>query len=77
MYQEHYHARRRQPSSLLGTIARFIALAMLAVAAFVGGLWVLGAVLGIGLGLFALAVTLAPVILLGWIIWVVLKAIFA
>jgi hypothetical protein len=77
MYQERYYSRRQKPSTLLGTIARFIAFAMLAIAALVGGLWVLGAVLGIGIGLFALAVTIAPVILIGWLIWVVLKAIFA
>ncbi len=67
----------RRDSSFLGSFFRFVIFMMLVVAVLGGGLWVLGATIGLLFGLVTLAVTLAPVILTVWIIWVVLKAIIS
>jgi len=55
---------------------RFIVFIALGIAAVAGGLWLMGAAIGLVIGLFALAIGLAPVIILGWLVWLVLKAIF-
>jgi predicted PurR-regulated permease PerM len=82
MHTQHYsnkHRRtvyRNQESSVLGRVARFIVMVMIAIAVVSGGLWLIGATIGLVFGLFALALGLAPVLIVGWLIWVVVKAIF-
>jgi len=72
-YQVKY---RQQPKpSLLGSIFRFIFFIMVAIAVIGGGLWLIGATIGLVVGLFALAIGLAPVIFVGWLIWLVIRAI--
>ena len=73
----HYQVRRRHASSgLFATLFRTICYILLAIAVLTGGLWLIGAAVGLVVGLLALAIGLAPVIILVWLVWLVLKAIF-
>ena len=67
--------RHRSPS-VIGAIIRFVVFVMLGIAVLAGGLWMLGAAIGLVIGLFALAISLAPILLVGWLVWLVIKAIF-
>jgi predicted anti-sigma-YlaC factor YlaD len=79
MYQEYNRNqsyRRRKSSSVLGSILRFVVFIMIALAVLTGGLWLIGATIGLAVGLFTLALALAPVIFVVWLVWLVFKAIF-
>jgi hypothetical protein len=49
---------------------------MIAIAVLTGGLWLIGATIGLAVGLFTLALALAPVVFVVWLVWLVFKAIF-
>lgn len=59
--------------------AKFFRVVLYIVLAFIlidVGLWLIGTALGLAIGLFALALVLAPVLFVGWFFWLVIKAIF-
>ena len=77
-YRRHNRARRDDPSngqsSVLGSIFRVLFFLVLAVVVLSGGLWILGATIGLVFGLVTLAITLAPILITAWIVWVIFKA---
>jgi hypothetical protein len=64
-------ARSVSPFAMLGRIAFFT---LLLVGAAMGGLWLLGAVIGLSLGVIGLLLALSPIIFVVWIIWLIFKA---
>ncbi len=76
-YQDrHYRLRyRRRSSSAVGAVIRFIVFIMVGIAVLAGGLWLVGATIGLVVGLFALALGLAPVLFVGWLVWLIIRAI--
>jgi Flp pilus assembly protein TadB len=83
MYQEYKQGSRYRTSThrrttpgILGTLFRFIVFIMITIAVLTGGLWLIGATIGLAVGLFTLALALAPVVFVVWLVWLVFKAIF-
>ena len=64
--------RSNSPFALLGKIVFFT---LLLVGAVMGGLWLLGAVIGLSLGILGLLLALSPIIFVVWIVWLIFKAI--
>lgn len=62
--------------SFFSTLLRLVAFAVLGLLVLSGGLWLLGAALGLVIGILTLALTLAPFLLVGWLFWVIFRAIF-
>lgn len=62
-------------TSLLGGLFRFLAYAVVGVLVLSCGLWLIGAVFGIAIGLLSLAITLAPFVIVGWLVWSIIRAI--
>jgi len=61
-------------SSLLGSLARAIVIIMVLIAAATGGLWLIGTSIGLVFGLLALAIGLAPILFVAWLVWLVVRA---
>lgn len=74
-YYAEYDPSDRDPS-LLGTLFRFAVYAVVGVLVLSCGLWLIGAVFGIAIGLLGLMLALAPFAIVGWLVWVVIRAIF-
>ncbi|MFQ3229162.1 hypothetical protein [Reinekea sp.] len=72
--QRYYRKRTRaiSPLAMLGRIAFF---ALLLFGAAMGGLWLLGAVIGLSLGILGLLLALSPIIFVVWVLWLIFKAI--
>ena len=73
-YQVYY---RRESRSVFAAILRFIIFTAVIIAALAAGLWLVGAAVGLVVGLFVLAIGLAPLFFVVWLVWVVMKAIFS
>ena len=71
--EQRYRAARRStsPLAMLGKIA-FICL--LIAGAAMGGLWILGAMIGLSLGILGLLLALSPIIFVIWVVWLIFKA---
>lgn len=61
--------------SLVAQLFRFGVYALVGVLVLTFGLWLIGAVFGIAIGLLSLALTLAPFAIVGWLVWLVVRAI--
>lgn len=61
--------------SWVATLLQLMAFAVIGLLVLSGGLWLLGAAIGLVIGLLTLALTLAPFVLVGWLVWVVIRAI--
>lgn len=71
-----YQTYRRQPTSGWGKFFRILFYVVLAFILIDVGLWIIGTALGLAVGLFALAIVLAPVLFVSWLFWLLVKAIF-
>lgn len=73
-YDVDYDPEDRE-TSVLGALFRFLVYAVVGVLVLSCGLWLIGAVFGIAIGLLSLAITLAPFVIVGWLVWVIIRAI--
>jgi hypothetical protein len=48
---------------------------MVLIAAAIGGLWLIGTSIGLVFGLLALAIGLAPILFVAWLVWLVVRAV--
>ncbi|WP_320826023.1 hypothetical protein [Reinekea sp.] len=71
--QSSYQALVR--SSALGNLVRAIVITMVLIAAAIGGLWLIGTSIGLVFGLLALAIGLAPILFVAWLVWLVVRAV--
>jgi hypothetical protein len=63
-------------SSVLGSLVRAIVIIMVLIAAVTGGLWLISTSIGLVFGLLALAIGLAPILFVAWLVWLVVRALF-
>ena len=61
-------------TSVLGALFRFMVYADVGVLVLSCGLWLIGAVFVIAIGLLILAITLDSFVILGWLVWMLIRA---
>lgn len=76
-YRSNYRRTyRQQPASrFFSGLVRFTLFAILVIAALSGGLWLLALALGLAVGFVSLLISLAPILIVAWLVWLVMKAV--
>ncbi|WP_320826815.1 hypothetical protein [Reinekea sp.] len=72
-YRQSINRAPRRRSSMLGSLVRALVITMLWIAAAIGGLWLVGISIGLVFGLLALVMSLAPILFVAWLVWLVVR----